>query len=239
MIGERVFFKCEGLRQVVFDPGSALDEIGPMAFYRSGLESFDVPSSLRRVCVGAFAACERLADLRLGDDVRELGWLCFWAAGVADPKLPPHMMREQLGLDQRDPRELRLPDELEEVGEDWFRDSEVEQLVVPGSVRVLGRSAFAGCERLREVVFESGSRLEIIRAACFSDCGLTKMLIPRGVRSIGPMAFYDCWRLSALAFEEDSALRSVGSMAFYDTRLGPEQLRYPNRVEESGEEDEL
>ena len=45
-------------------------------------------------------------------------------------------------------------------------------MIVSKSVRVLGPSLFYGCERLREVIFESGSRLERIREQCFRGCGL-------------------------------------------------------------------
>ena len=38
------------------------------------------------------------------------------------------MTPEQLGLDQKDPKELRIPAGLEEVGDWWFEDSALEHV---------------------------------------------------------------------------------------------------------------
>lgn len=45
------------------------------------------------------------------------------------------MTREQLGLDQEDPKVLRLPKGLEAVGNEWFDDSDIEKVVIPKTVR--------------------------------------------------------------------------------------------------------
>ena len=194
VIGEKAFYCCGSLRQVVFDPGSAVEEIQFQAFYRAGLESFTAPPSLRRVGDLAFEGCAALKDLRLHEDVRELGWLCLWKTAVANVRLPPRakMTPEQLGVGQTDPRVLRLPDGLESVGSYWFMDGDVEKLVVPSSVRVFGACAFMDCGRLWELAFEPGSRLEVIGDSCFSNSGLRKVVIPRSVRDIGQMAFQGC-----------------------------------------------
>lgn len=54
----------------------------------------------------------------------------------------------------------------------------------------------------------------------------------RGRRAIGSYAFYNCQSLSSLRFAAGSRLERVGREAFCDTRLGPEQLAFPNAVEE-------
>ena len=61
--------------------------------------------------------------------------------------LPPRVKTtlEQLGLGQKDPRELFLPDGLEAVGDHWFQESYIEKLVVSSGVRRLGVCAFALC----------------------------------------------------------------------------------------------
>ena len=101
MIGEEAFSDCKDLKQIVFDPGFAVEEIQQMAFQRSGLESFTAPPSLRKIDALAFRECRDLKRLELNEDIRDLGWLCLWGTGVTDMRLPPHiqMTREQLGLD--------------------------------------------------------------------------------------------------------------------------------------------
>ena len=101
MIGEAAFSDCKNLRQAVFEPGAAVEEIQQLAFYRSGLESFVVPPSLRKIGDVAFRECRNLKTFELNADIQELGLLCLWGTGIADLRLPPHtrMTREQLGLD--------------------------------------------------------------------------------------------------------------------------------------------
>ena len=157
------------MKQVTFDPGSAVTEIRFKAFYNSGIESFTAPPSLRKIDALAFGECRNLKTFEPNEDV-QLGWLCLLHAVVTDLRLPPHvtMTRVQLGLDQEDPKVLRLPDGLEVIGDDWFWESDVEKLIIPNTVRELGHSAFSWCEKLREVVFEPDSRLEAIREFCFA-----------------------------------------------------------------------
>lgn len=55
-------------------------------------------------------------------------------------------MPEQLGIDQKDPKVLRLPDGLETVGDGWFEDTNIEKLIISSSVKTLGNCAFCDCD---------------------------------------------------------------------------------------------
>lgn len=46
----------------------------------------------------------------------------------------------------QDPRVLCLPDGLEAVEDEWFRDDQIQKLIIPRSVRKLGKRAFAASE---------------------------------------------------------------------------------------------
>ena len=114
------------------------------------------------------------------------------------------MTREQLGLDQEDPKVLHLPKGLEVVGAMWFSDSDIEKVVIPKTVRELGEYAFFQCEKLHDVVFEHGSRLKTIGNYCFGSSGLEKIIVPRNVREIGDSVFNCCRNLRSLTFEKGS-----------------------------------
>ena len=156
MIGRFAFLNCRRLKAVSFGEDPALEEIRFQAFCRTGLEAFVAPASLRKIGGMAFSGCGSLGTFRPNEGLLELGRLCLLWTTVKGVKLPlkVRMTPEQLGLDQKDPKELCLPAGLEEIGDLWFEDSAVERVFVPRSVRRLGRHAFAGCERLCEVVLE-------------------------------------------------------------------------------------
>ena len=124
-IGKSAFEGCKCLKSVSFGDNPMLEEIGVRAFYGSGLESFAAPPKLKKIGAIAFGNCCSLRDFRVNKGVQELGWLCFWATAIEDIKIPHQVAKteEQLGLDQKDPRVLCLPDGLETVESSWFKSS--------------------------------------------------------------------------------------------------------------------
>ena len=71
-----------------------------------------------------------LGTFRPNEGLLELGRLCLLWTTLEGVKLPQRvrMTSEQLGLDQKDPKVLRLPAGLEEVGDWWFEDSALERV---------------------------------------------------------------------------------------------------------------
>ena len=65
------FMKCRDLRAVEFS--ESLAEVGPGAFFESGIEHVVLPASVRTVGGWAFASCERLRDVRLNEGLEALG----------------------------------------------------------------------------------------------------------------------------------------------------------------------
>lgn len=147
-------------------------------------------------------------------------------------------MAEAIGVDQKDPKALRLPRGLEDVSDAQFGNKDIEKLIVTSSIRRLGAKAFNGCEHLREVVFEPESRLESICEECFCGTGLRKIVVPRSVLDIKSEAFSDCSELSSLSFEEGSRLRHVGAYAFAGTGLELEKIKFPAAAKVDREDDD-
>lgn len=147
--------------------------------------------------------------VQLNDSVQELGWCSLLKTAIINLYLPQHMKTtlEYLGLDLK---VVRIPDGLEVVDDGSFGESDIEKLIIPNTVRELGREAFVECKKLREVVFEPGSQLETIGYCCFSHCMFEKITIPKSVRRIEECAFCGCKRLRSLVFEEGSQLQYVG-----------------------------
>ena len=145
VIAEGTFKECEHLRSVSFGKDSLLEEIGCQAFQGCALESFEAPSSLKKIGKLAFCYCRALRDVKLTDNVQELGEFCFWKTVVKDLKMPSqvHMTPDQLGLGQIGSNVLCLPEGLEVVKDHQFCDVDSEKIVIPSSVWALGNYAFS------------------------------------------------------------------------------------------------
>ena len=50
-----------------------LEKIDLFAFFQTGLESVQLPPSLRTVAQGAFACCESLRSVQFGEELETLG----------------------------------------------------------------------------------------------------------------------------------------------------------------------
>ena len=48
-------------------------------------------------------------------------------------------------------KQIKLPDGLDAIGAGWFRDTVVECVFIPSSVRAIGDNAFSGCKKLQKV----------------------------------------------------------------------------------------
>ena len=72
--------------------------------------------------------------------------------------------------------------------------------------------AFRGWTNLREVVFEPGSRLEIVGAYAFADTALESFTAPMSLRRIDIGAFANCKNLREAMLNE--GLRYIGDSAF-------------------------
>lgn len=46
-----------------------------------------------------------------------------------------------------------IPEGVQEIGDQWFKNAEIESVTIPASVTVIGKEAFSGCNNLKQVVF--------------------------------------------------------------------------------------
>ena len=107
--------------------------------------------------------------------------------------------------DLRVRREVAIPEGLERVGDGWFAGSEVESVVIPASVRSLGREAFCQCRSLRRVTIADESLLERIGERCFYGSGVDDIVLPAALLEIGQDAFRQCEGLRTVRVEEGCA----------------------------------
>lgn len=99
--------------------------------------------------------------------------------------------------------------------------------VIPETVTMIGESAFAGDETLKEVVI--GPHVKAIGSGAFRGCtSLKKVTIAEGVESVGSYAFYACSALEEISFP--STVERLESYTFYGCEnlesLSLEHIKY-------------
>ncbi len=148
--------------------------IDKLAFYRSGLASVEIPSGVSEIGENVFDSC---------DNLRSAIVHC-----VPDDKiLPAYMFRNCSAL-----TDASLPEGFTEIGEGAFAHAgNIASLMIPSSVRTIGRYAF-NQSRIRSITLPEGL-VEIGEAAFSQCCYLSELTIPASVKNIGRAAFSTNW----------------------------------------------
>lgn len=142
------------------------------------------------VCPGAFSGDIPLGKVVILDDVTEIGELAFRETGV---------------------REVILPNGLEEISSEMFKESKgLQTIVIPDSVKNIGDSAFYLCSNLSDVTLNDG--LETIGKEAFRRCeNLHFINIPSSVHTVSKLAFCNT-KLTTITGGD--GLVDVGELAF-------------------------
>jgi len=96
--------------------------------------------------------------------------------------------------------------------------SNITQVTIDPSVKIIHRMAFRSCVKLRQAVFPPDSILEKIDILSFNECkSLQTISLPSSVKEINKQAFSFCENLSEVVLPE--GLQFIGASAFSCTAL--------------------
>lgn len=108
--------------------------------------------------------------------------------------------------------EIILPNALEEIGDNAFRDSYIQTFKFPQTLKRIGEYAFRGSSIAGNVIFPKS--MELIDDYAFYECNfIEKAILPDSLESIGDYAFYDCERMTQVTFPKN--LKTIGESCFY------------------------
>ena len=111
---------------------------------------------------------------------------------------------------------LEIPSSVTTIEANAFKDTLITgTLILPGNVKIIGESAFHGCNGLTGPLLIPAS-VEVIGQSAFHQCtGLTgTLLIVDNVLNIGKGAFFGCNRLTSLIFGNNSKLTIIDQAVF-------------------------
>ena len=132
-------------------------------------------------------------------------------------------------------KKIIIPDSVKSIGKSAFSRCGLTEITIPESVESIGESAFADCDGLTEVTVPG--RVESIGDSAFSSCDkLTTVTMQDGVKSIGRSAFFYCQKLTNVKLPE--SLTSIGNRAFEDC-TGLAEVEIPKNVTKLGNLEEI
>lgn len=109
-------------------------------------------------------------------------------------------------------RSVVIPDSIKSIGKYAFsRCSSLESVTLPSSLVSIGDYAFRGCSALASLSLPN--TLETIGKYAFSNCtGLTEISLPENLTTIGERAFYRSDQITSLTIP--ASVNSIGEAAF-------------------------
>lgn len=226
-IGKEAFAGCTALLAVTFHEESELTVLGEGAFSGcAALQAFSFPLGVTHVSDSLFAGCTSLAEVVVHDGIVSLGADAFEEcesilyaehgnAKYLGTSGNPYLIFA--GVIDKSVTHLELPEGTRLVGASAFSGCDgILSITLPDGVLSLGAYAFAGCTALGEVIFPES--LQTIGSYAFAGCtALSEISLPNSLWQLEDHAFYGCTYLSSLSLP--SGIRTVGSFAFGMTAL--------------------
>ena len=150
-------------------------EIDDYAFYRSGLKSIDLPSSVSVLGASAFWNCEALERVTLAEGLQEIGNYAFSRCTNL--------------------KSIVVPNSVQRLGEEAFWGcSNLQSATIGDGVTYIGNYTFSRCENLASV--ELGKNISALGQEVFWSCSsLRSITLPERLTEIGQWCFEKCTSL--------------------------------------------
>lgn len=193
------------------------------------LKSIDLPEGLKKIPAYAFLGCERLKELRIPKSIEEIGNDAFKNC-LKLTKLQFSDALKSIGDGAFNwcisLKEIALGRGLVRISQYAFDHTAIQKIIIPDSVKELGKNLFDYSVDLKEVILPKD--LECIPDAMFYWCkSLEKVSIPSTVKKIGRAAFYNCQSLKEIQLPD-------GLQVIYENAFGKclalQEVRIPKNT---------
>ena len=178
-ISYMAFYGCTNLKEIDLSKCEKLETIEEEAFEGcTNLETVILPSSLKTIGKAAFVECIKLKEIDLSkcEKLETIGRAAF---------------NKCTSLKEIDLSKCEKLETIEEFAFDALHGctSRLETVILPSSLKTIGKAAFRGCTKLKEIDLSKCEKLETIGGAAFDKTGLIEIVIPDTVENIGENAF--------------------------------------------------
>lgn len=193
--------------------------------YKIGIKAVHIAGNPAGTTIGAsaFAGCQNLTKLTLGEGVTGLGDSALKDTRLEEITIPSTF---ETGTAKNSPftsgenstlKKVTFADGIQVIPQYFLSNiTTLTKIEIPASVQKIGDHAFADCSNLTAVTFKepADSKLTTIDTSAFEGCSLmTLSKLPDGVTTINASAFKDCKKIS-LTDDLPTGLITIGNAAF-------------------------
>ena len=253
-IGDRAFNRASNLRKVEISSGSVLESIGEQAFRQTGIRSFTLPNTVKRIEAQAFESAWSMTtfDIDSSSQLNFIGYGAFrWNHSMTSFDLPDSVERiEGFTFESNHSMtsfNINPTSSLEFIGHGAFRwNYSLTSFYIPSGVKEIETNPFRGTNNLTEFVIDPSNSIYSINGPMIIETtnsenrliiylaalGDTSLIIPNNINTIASDVFSESWNLESITFESGSQLKRIEAYAFMSSRF--KTLRLPDSLEYIG-----
>lgn len=200
------FDECRGLANIILSPNT--EKIAAYAFgFCVGLNEIFIPQKVSDIEDSAFINCINLENIVV--DKNNISYsdedgILFDKSRTLLHTYPQGKKNSQYIIPDTvndigshaffacsNLKSLTIPDSVNHISSCSILATSLQEIVIPGSVKIIGSQSFEHSSKLQSVVIKNGT--EIIGTDAFYGCdNLTSVTLPDTIESIGLAAFDDC-----------------------------------------------
>ena len=168
--------------------------------FSSSLDTLIFPDDTEIESIEYGSLSEYLTDLRIPKTLKKIDQSCFQLTErLVNIEISPEN-KEFLYIDNKYLLKKRKCEDFSVFSKIAFCRRDVVDVKIPSYITKIADNAFSKCEKMRSIIFEPNSKLEIIDTDAFSwSLGPTTLIIPESVKHVCGSAFV---RMRNIAFVE-------------------------------------
>ena len=188
-IGERAFSKCKSLLSINLPDGLTLLNYGLFEECEQ-LSDIQIPSTVTTIKEDAFNGCKALKTITLPASLSTLENEQYSGSGIFSGCSALKSILVEAGNKYFESDGTALYNKTKDTLICFPRG--VTDVVVPQSVKTIGRKAFFGCDSLQNIMFDDGVSDLVIEERAFEKCkNINKFVITSAIKEVKYDAFKD------------------------------------------------
>ena len=205
--------RCTNLRKIDMK-GVTNTSLRNELFKESKIVDFILPDCLEVINSNMFTDCDRMKRIILPPNLINIAYQGFYCCDSLEYVECPQSLEiiETYAFAYcYKLRQVILREGLKTIGEHVFRNTDLEEISFPNSVKSIGYAACYQCNNLKRATLPQG--IITISATLFEGCtSLQEIDIPASVETINSSAFRNCTNLETVHLQE--GLRSLDGYIF-------------------------
>ena len=188
-IASQAFYALQDMQEYTIP--QEVKEIGDFSFARSNIGKVEIPDGTTKIGYGAFYCCDKLSEVSIPDSVEDIKayafenslWMNNWKSN-ADGSDYLVVGNDILLAYKGSANSIEIPQGVKKIAPGCFAEhTEIQNVYLPDSLKVIGEDAFRGCTNLNLVT--GGNYIEQIEDRAFMQCPLSTYTFPNTVKTIG------------------------------------------------------